>query len=91
MVEIALGVDDRQGVVDEGEVDRRHRHTRAVGDLVDPQIVACQKCFFERGRGYLIVLTDEAEDEIYENKGIDDCVDPAHDAAYGLVFAFFPP
>ena len=38
--EVALGVDDGQGVLRQREVKRRLRHARPVNGLVDPQVVA---------------------------------------------------
>ena len=90
-VEVALRVDYGESVLTKREVDWRLRHARPVDHLVDPQEVADKQRLFERRRRDFIVLTDESENEIYQDERISNRIDPAHNGANCLVFRVFPP
>jgi hypothetical protein len=45
---IAVAVEDRERVVNQREVYRRHRHAGAVGQLVDKKIVARKERLLKR-------------------------------------------
>ena len=59
-------------------------------NIFDPQEVAYKQRLFERRRRNFIVLTDESENEIYQNERISNRIDPAHNGANCLVFRVFP-
>ena len=87
---VAFAQAEGELIVYQREIYRSHRHAGAVDGLVDKQVVARVEGLFKRGRGDLVVLPDEGEEEIDQNEGVDDSVDPRHDAAHHGDFRLLP-
>ena len=91
IVDIRLAVEHRQRVLCQREVQRCVGHARSIHHLVHPQIVAHKQRLLERRRGYLVVLSEEKEDEIHQHQGIHYGIDPPHHCTHGSILGVFPP
>ena len=80
-----------QGVLYQGQVKRCLWHARAVGHLVDHQIVAHQKALLQRGTGDVVVLEEVYVEEVNGYQGKYDGIYPAHDKSCRGVLQLLPP
>ena len=86
MLKVTLRLDDRERVLREREVDRRHRNTRTVAHLVHPKIVAHEQGLFKRRGRNAIILSDKGKYKIDQHQRVDNGVYPTHDGAHRLAF-----